>query len=77
MAVRNELKTLRESRGLSQGQVAIAVGVSRHTISALENDRWDPSLPLAFALARFFRRPVEELFHDDAACPPGWSRPCA
>lgn len=62
--MRNELKTLRESRELSQGQVAIAVGVSRQTIYAVENDRCDPSLSVAFALARFFRRPIEEVFHD-------------
>jgi putative transcriptional regulator len=75
--VRNELKTLRGSRGLSQGQVAIAVGVSRHTIYALENDRWDPSLSLAFALARFFGRPVEEIFHDDGVGSSRMSRSCA
>ncbi len=75
--MRNELKALRESRGLSQGQVAIAVGVSRHTIYAVENDRWDPSLPLAFALARFFARPIEEIFHDEGARPSAASRRCA
>lgn len=62
--MRNELKRLRESRNLSQGQVAIAVGVSRQTIYAVENDRSDPSLSLAFGLARFFHRPIEEVFHD-------------
>ena len=75
--VRNELKALRESRRLSQGQVAIAVGVSRHTIYAVENDRWDPSLPLAFALARLFARPIEEIFHDDGVRPSAVSRRCA
>lgn len=63
-AMRNELKTLRAARRISQGQLAIAVGVSRQTIYALENDRSDPSLPVAFALARFFTRPVENVFHD-------------
>lgn len=67
--MRNELKGLRRARGLSQGQVAIAVGVSRATIYAVENDRWDPSLSLAFALARFFDRAVEEIFHHDAVPP--------
>jgi putative transcriptional regulator len=75
--VRNELKVLRGCRGLSQGQVAIAVGVSRHTIYAVENDRWDPSLSLAFALARFFHRSIEEVFHDDAVRPGAVARPCA
>ncbi len=62
--VRNELKALRKSRELSRGQVAIAVGVARQTIYAVENDRCDPSLSVAFALARLFHRPVEEIFHD-------------
>ncbi|MGX5360012.1 helix-turn-helix transcriptional regulator [Kocuria sp. KH4] len=62
--MRNELKALRESRELSQGQVAIAVGVSRQTIYTVENDRSNPSLSLALGLARFFGRPVEEVFHD-------------
>jgi putative transcriptional regulator len=62
--VRNELKSLRESHQLSQGQLAIAVGVSRQTIYSVENNRCDPSMSVAFALARFFDRPVEDVFHD-------------
>lgn len=67
--VRNEVKTLRESRELSRGQAAIAVGVSRQTIYAVENNRCDPSLSVAFALARFFHRPVEEVVHDPGSRP--------
>ena len=48
---------------LAQGQLAAAMGVSRQTINSIENDRYTPSLPLAIALARFFGRPVEEVFH--------------
>ena len=61
----NELRALREARALSQGQLAQALGVSRQTINAIETGRYLPSLPLAFAIARFFGRPIEEVFHDD------------
>ncbi|WP_368809527.1 helix-turn-helix transcriptional regulator [Kocuria sabuli] len=67
--MRNDLKTLRQARDLSQGQVAIAVGVSRQTIYSVENNRCDPSLSVAFALARLFDRPVKEVFHDPGALP--------
>ena len=62
----NEVRQLRESRGLSQGQLAQELRVSRQTINAIETGRYLPSLPLAFVLARFFGRPIEEIFHDDA-----------
>ena len=61
----NELRRLRENLGLSQGQLAQAIGVSRQTINAIETGRYLPSLPLAFAIARFFGRHIEEVFHDD------------
>ena len=61
----NGVRQLRESRGLSQGQLAQELRVSRQTVNAIETGRYLPSLPLAFAIARFFGRPVEELFHDD------------
>lgn len=67
--MRNDVKRLRSERGLSQSQLAAALGVSRQTVNAIENDRYDPSLPLVFALARFFTRPIEEIFHDDPAPP--------
>ena len=60
------MRQLRERRGLSQGQLAEELHVSRQTINAIETGRYLPSLPLAFAIARFFRRPIEEIFHDDA-----------
>ena len=60
------MRQLREERGLSQGQLAEELRVSRQTINAIETGRYLPSLPLAFAIARFFRRPIEEIFHDDA-----------
>jgi putative transcriptional regulator len=61
----NVVRTLRVDQGLSQGQLATAMGVSRQTINAIETGRYLPSLPLAFAIARFFGRPIEELFHDE------------
>jgi putative transcriptional regulator len=62
----NDVRILRERRGLSQGQLAEALRVSRQTVNAIETGRYLPSLPLAFAIARYFGRPIEELFHDDA-----------
>jgi len=61
----NVLRQLREGRTLSQGQLAQALGVSRQTINAIETGRYLPSLPLAFAIARYFGRRIEEVFHDD------------
>jgi len=63
--VRNEIRARRADRGLSQADLAEAVGVSRQTVIAIENGRYLPSLPLAFALAGFFGAAVEELFHPD------------
>ena len=60
--MRNLVRQLRTERGLSQGQLAVAMGVSRQTINSIEQDRYTPSLPLALALARFFETTVEEVF---------------
>jgi putative transcriptional regulator len=51
--------------GLSQGELAAAVAVSRQTINSIEQERYTPSLPLALALARFFAMTVEEMFDAD------------
>lgn len=64
-SVRNEVRALRVGRGLSQADLAEAMGVSRQTINSIEKERYTPSLPLAIALARFFRTNVEEVFHAD------------
>jgi len=61
----NDVRILRERRVLSQGQLAEALHVSRQTVNAIETGRYLPSLPLAFAIARYFGRPIEELFHDE------------
>jgi putative transcriptional regulator len=63
--MRNDIRELRGERGLSQQELAEAMGVSRQTINSIEKERYTPSLPLAITLARFFGRPVEEIFHGD------------
>jgi putative transcriptional regulator len=63
--VRNDVRELRTARGLSQRELAAAVGVSRQTVNAIETGRYLPSLPLAIALARFFGVTVEEVFRAD------------
>ena len=63
--MRNEIRTLRTERHLSQQQLAEAMDVSRQTINSIEKERYTPSLPLAIALARFFGKTVEEVFHAD------------
>ncbi|QCQ97199.1 helix-turn-helix transcriptional regulator [Brevundimonas sp. SGAir0440] len=61
----NRLKVLRAERDWSQAQLAEHLGVSRQTVNALETGRYDPSLPLAFKIARVFGQPIESIFSDD------------
>ncbi len=63
--MRNDVRDLRTMKGLRQEDLAKLMQVSRQTINAIETGRYLPSLPLAFALARFFGKPVEEMFHGD------------
>lgn len=63
--MKNELKTLREEHALSQGALAERLGVSRQTVNALETGKYDPSLPLAFRIAKLFGRPIEAIFTPD------------
>ena len=60
--MRNLVRQLRNGQGLSQGELASAMGVSRQTINSIEQERYLPSLPLALALARFFETTVEAMF---------------
>ena len=62
LRMKNLVRELRSERGLSQGQLAQEMDVSRQTINSIEQDRYTPSLPLAIALARFFGKTVEEVF---------------
>jgi len=63
--MRNLIRELRTARGLSQGELATAMSVSRQTINSIEKDRYTPSLALAIALARYFGSTVEEVFDAD------------
>ena len=63
--MRNSVRDLRTRRGMSQGQLATAMAVSRQTINSIEQERYTPSLPLALALARYFETTVEEIFDEN------------
>lgn len=58
----NNLKKLRKSRGISQGDLAQQLNVSRQTINSIENGKFDPSLTLTIGLTRFFKVSLEEIF---------------
>lgn len=60
----NNLKVLRAQRDWSQAELAARLGVSRQTVNALETGRYDPSLPLAFRIARTFDLPIESIFSE-------------
>ena len=62
----NHLRERRAERSWSQADLAERLGVSRQTVNAIETGRYDPSLPLAFKIARVFGAPIESLFQDDA-----------
>ena len=63
--MKNELRVLRAKRNWSQGDLAEKLGVSRQTVNALETGKYDPSLPLAFKIARLFERRIEDVFESD------------
>ena len=63
--MRNDIRALRMAAGRSQRELADALNVSRQTVNSLETGRYDPSLPLAIAIARHFGPTVEEIFHVD------------
>jgi putative transcriptional regulator len=62
--VKNRLKVLRAERDWSQAELGGRLGVSRQAVNAIETGKYDPSLPLAFRLARLFERPIEQIFDD-------------
>jgi len=65
--MKNRLKTLRAERNLTQAQLANKLDVSRQTMNAIEKGKFDPSLPLAFKISRFFRLSIEAIFEDGEA----------
>ena len=63
--MKSRLKELRAERGWSQGELAERLEVSRQTVNALETGKYDPSLPLAFRIARLFGLSIEDIFEDE------------
>jgi putative transcriptional regulator len=63
--VRNRLKVLRAERDWSQADLAERLDVSRQSVNAIETGKYDPSLPLAFRIARLFELPIEAIFSDE------------
>jgi putative transcriptional regulator len=61
----NHIRSLRAERGWSQAELADMLDVSRQSVNAIETGRYDPSLPLAFAIARLFQLPIESIFTPD------------
>lgn len=66
----NLLRVLRAERRWSQADLALRLSVSRQTVNAIETGRYDPSLPLAFQIARLFERSIEEIFFPDLPSDP-------
>ena len=67
--MKNLIRELRADHGWSQADLADLLKVSRQTVNAIETGRYDPSLPLAFAIARLFHQPIEAIFSPDPETP--------
>ncbi|MBI1188385.1 MAG: helix-turn-helix domain-containing protein [Alphaproteobacteria bacterium] len=65
--MKNRLRVLRAERAWSQADLAEHLGVSRQTVNAIETEKYDPSLPLAFKIARVFAMPIEQIFIEESA----------
>jgi putative transcriptional regulator len=65
--MKNRLRVLRAERDWSQADLAHQLGVSRQTINAIETDKYDPSLPLAFRIAELFQQPIEAIFEPESS----------
>ena len=63
--MKNRVRELRTGLGWSQTELGERLGVSRQTVNAIENERYDPSLPLAFQIARAFSLTIEQIFIED------------
>lgn len=64
--MKNDLKDLRAAQGWSQARLGELLNISRQSVNAIETGRYDPSLPLAFRIARLFGLPIEQIFDDSA-----------
>lgn len=60
--IRNKVQELRKEMRITQDELAKALHVTRQTINAIENNKFNPSLELAFKISKFFKRPIEEIF---------------
>ena len=65
LEMKSRVRELREKQGWSQGELADLLDVSRQTVNAIETEKYDPSLPLAFKIARLFSMRIETIFHDE------------
>jgi putative transcriptional regulator len=63
--MKNQLRALRTARGWSQAELGAKLGVSRQTVNAIETEKYDPSLPLAFRIARLFHAKIEQIFDSE------------
>ena len=63
--MKNRVRELRTEKAWSQGDLADRLAVSRQTVNAIETEKYDPSLPLAFKIAKLFRRPLEDIFEPE------------
>ncbi len=63
--MKSQVRTLREQRGWSQGELADHLEVSRQTVNAIETEKYDPSIKLAFKMSRLFELPIESIFSED------------
>ena len=64
--MKNKIRVLRAERRWTQADLATKLGVSRNSVNAIENGKFDPSLPLAFRVARLFEKTIEEVFEEEA-----------
>ena len=64
--MKSTLRAVREAKGWTQADLAGRLGVSRQTVNAIETEKYEPSLSLAFRIARLFRQPIEAIFDDQA-----------
>jgi putative transcriptional regulator len=63
--MKNQLRELRAARGWSQAELGLQLEISRQSVNAIETGKFDPSLPIAFRLAKLFALPIEQIFHPE------------
>ena len=73
--MKNRIRVLRAEQAWSQAELAQRLGVSRQTVNAIETGKFDPSLPLAFGMARMFNRRIEDIFESEIVAEPAGRSP--